>query len=223
MNDEIKGLIIGAFLAGVLVGIALIMVILMFIRNVTEVHAAELPAPAEYIEITDGPESAVEVIEDDFIPSDMVPLSADVQRYLFSKCRAATDDPEFYAFMLGLIDKESEFKSTAYHENRNGTADRGLCQTNSCHLGDLKRAGIIGTKSDLYDPYISIDAAMWELGKKLGEYGVSERLYYWYNTGKQSGSSNKNSRAMIQLWDKWRTVLKASEARDRAIETAGRK
>lgn len=219
-NDEFRDLLILSFATGVLVGVAAIMLILVFVRNITEAQAAEIEVTPEYIEIKEGPESAVEVLPE-FIPSDMVPLSADLQKYLFKKCREATDDPEFYAFMLGLIDKESEFKPTAYHENRNGTADRGMCQTNSCHIGDLKRAGIISSKTDLYDPYISIDACLWELEKKLGEYGVTERLYYWYNTGKTRGDSNQNSRVMVELWEKWRTTLKASAARDKSIQTAG--
>lgn len=55
-KDELRQLIIGAFATGVLVGIAIIMAVLMFVRNVVDAQAAE--AEPQYIEITEGPESA---------------------------------------------------------------------------------------------------------------------------------------------------------------------
>ena len=48
-KDELRQLIIGAFVTGVLVGIAIIMAVLMFVRNVVDAQAAE--AEPQYIEI----------------------------------------------------------------------------------------------------------------------------------------------------------------------------
>lgn len=61
-NDEFRDLLILSFATGVLVGVAAIMLILVFVRNITEAQAAEIEATPEYIEITEGPESAVEVL-----------------------------------------------------------------------------------------------------------------------------------------------------------------
>lgn len=67
MSDHDKELIAAAFSAGLLVGIALIMLVLLFVRNVADVYGAELEVTQEYvevtsefIEITEGPESAEE-------------------------------------------------------------------------------------------------------------------------------------------------------------------
>lgn len=70
MKKEERDLIISAFCAGVLVGIALIMAALLFIRNVVDAYGAdgtieittEYDYISEYIEITEGPESAVEIL-----------------------------------------------------------------------------------------------------------------------------------------------------------------
>lgn len=69
MSEHDKELIAAAFSAGLLVGIALIMLVLLFVRNIADVYGAELEVTPEYvevtqefIEITEGPESAVEVV-----------------------------------------------------------------------------------------------------------------------------------------------------------------
>lgn len=59
-KDEVNELIVAAFAAGILVGIALIMVVLLIVRNVTDAYGAE--APVQYIEITEGPETATEAV-----------------------------------------------------------------------------------------------------------------------------------------------------------------
>lgn len=70
MKDNEKELIAAAFCAGLLVGVALIMVVLLFIRNATDVYAADgtienasyYNGILTYIEIDEGPESAVEAV-----------------------------------------------------------------------------------------------------------------------------------------------------------------
>lgn len=196
--------------------------ILLSFAMANNTHAAEIDIRSDAVEITEGPESAVYVAGavDGFTPCEDVNLSPGLQEYLWNACAARWEDPEeLYKFMLGLIDAESEFKPTAYHKNKNGSTDRGLCQTNSCHLKALKAAGIIQSKESLYDPYTSIDACMWELDKKLNEYGVTERLYYFYNTGSEKGSSNANSRRMVEKWKFWNAVIEAQKARDKTINS----
>ena len=69
-KDEMKELIIAAFAAGMLVGIALIMVALIFIRNMADAYAADgtieitsyYDGKPTYIDIDEGPESAVEIV-----------------------------------------------------------------------------------------------------------------------------------------------------------------
>lgn len=168
-------------------------------------HAAEI----KYIDITEGPETAdiyIPDCDDDCPYSDDVPLPDAVQYYLWEKCKNVIPEQavEMYVFMIGLIDAESEFTATAIHHNGNGSTDKGLCQTNSCHWKDLKRHGYIETSDDLNDMCTSIDCCFWELLHKLYDYGICERLYYYYNTGSTKGSSNKNSRRMVGLWNKWK-------------------
>lgn len=204
-RKEVKELIVAAFCAGLLVGIALIMLALVFIRNVA--YAAEVTPT--FVEITEGPESAVYVADTNDCPySTEVPLSEELQGFLWERCGDVSEQQkELYVFMLGLIDAESEFTPTAYHKNGNGSTDRGLCQTNSCWLKDLKNGNLIESKEDLYDPYTSINCCLWELQHKLESYGITERLYYWYNTGSEKGSSNRNSRRMVGKWEKWKGVI----------------
>ena len=142
---------------------------------------------------------------DDCPYNDLVPLDPDLQKYIWDKCKAATDDyRNLYSFMIGLIDQESTFNSRAVSK----TADYGLCQTNKKWVyPEVKKEFGLSDVTDCFDPYISVDCCFYELTKKLDSYGVSERLYYYYNTGKTSGSSNKNSRSMIKKWQKWDAVI----------------
>ena len=152
--------------------------------------------------ISDGPADLPYVPDTDDCPyNEKVPLSFEIQGYLWEKCKLATDDyKKLYTFMLGLIDQESEFKFTAV----SSTGDYGMCQTNKKWVyPDVKKHFGLTDITDCFDPYISIDCCFWELLHKLDNYGVSERLYYYYNTGNTSGSSNENSRAMKKKWDKW--------------------
>lgn len=205
-NDEFRDLLILSFATGVLVGVAAIMLILVLVRNITEAQAAEIEVTPEYIEITEGPESAVYVADTDDCPyNSAVPMSEELQGFLWERCKDVTDDYKtLYTFMLGLIDQESEFTPTA----RSSTGDYGLCQTNKKWVyPDVKKAFGLSDITDCYDPYISINCCLWELQHKLNSYGISERLYYYYNTGNTSGSSNRNSRSMVQKWKKWEAII----------------
>jgi soluble lytic murein transglycosylase-like protein len=134
-----------------------------------------------------------------------VPLSNDLQRYIWDKCKAATGDyKNMYVFILGLIDAESEFNPRAVSK----THDYGLTQTNRKYVyPDVKKVFGLTDITDCFDPYVSVDCCFWELSKKLNSYGVTERLYYYYNTGNTKGSSNANSRRMLGKWQKWESII----------------
>ena len=157
------------------------------------------------LEITEGPPIEETAPADDCPYNDAVPLDRNLQKYIWDKCKAVTGDYlNLYCFMIGLIDQESTFNPRAVSR----TNDYGLCQTNKKWVyPEVKKAFGLSDITDCFDPYISVDCCFYELTKKLDSYGVSERLYYYYNTGRTSGSSNKNSRSMVKKWQKWEAVI----------------
>ncbi|KAB0577330.1 transglycosylase-like protein with SLT domain [Fusobacterium naviforme] len=164
------------------------------------------------IEIPEGPpidliSEALDAADalDDCPYNDAVPLDRDLQKYIWEKCKGATPDyKNLYSFIIGLIDQESTFNPRAVSK----TNDYGLCQTNKKWVfPDVKKEFGLSDITDCFDPYISVDCCFYELTKKLDSYGVSERLYYYYNTGKTSGSYNSNSRKMVKKWQKWDAVI----------------
>ena len=146
--------------------------------------------------------------DDDCPVSDKVPLSAEVQQYIWTKCKKTTGDfKNYYAFILGAIQLESDFKRTAIHHNSNGTTDRGLMQINSCNISSCKRAGLISCTDDLWDIFKNIDCGFHEMDEYVKKFGVTESAYYAYNTGRQNGGSNKNSRVVMKNMSYWNTIL----------------
>ena len=146
--------------------------------------------------------------DDDCPVSDKVPLSAEVQQYIWTKCKKTTGDfKNYYAFILGAIQLESDFKRTAIHHNKNGTTDRGLMQINSCNISSCKRAGLISCTDDLWDIFKNIDCGFHEMDEYVKKFGVTESAYYAYNTGRQNGGSNKNSRVVMKNMSYWNTIL----------------
>lgn len=173
---------------------------------------AEIHTQDGALEIDEAPpinevSKSLEVVDkiDDTPYCSEVPLDAGLQKYIWEKCKASTSDyKNLYSFMIGLIDQESEFNPRAVSR----THDYGLTQTNRKWVfPDVKKVFGLSDITDCFDPYVSIDCCFWELSKKLNSYGVSERLYYFYNTGSTSGSSNKNSRSMKKKWAKWDAII----------------
>lgn len=145
---------------------------------------------------------------DDCPVSSAVPLAVEVQEYIWKKCKEATGDyKNYYAFILGAIQHESDFKRTAIHYNSNGTVDRGLMQINSCRISPSKRAGLITCTDDLWDIYKNIDCGFLEMNEYLKLHGVSESTYFGYNTGRSKGGSNKNSRIVMKYMSAWNAIL----------------
>lgn len=160
--------------------------------------------------------SKQDVIDDIYVPdsdddcpvSSLVPLDAEVQQYIWTKCKKTTGDfKNYYAFILGAIQLESDFKRTAIHHNKNGTTDRGLMQINSCNISSCKRAGLISCTDDLWNIFKNIDCGFHEMDEYVRKFGVTESAYYAYNTGRQNGGSNKNSRVVMKNMSYWNTLL----------------
>lgn len=171
---------------------------------------AETEQSSEELQVTatNGDEIYVPDSDDDCPVSDLVPLPTDVQEYIWNHCKKVTGDyKNYYAFILGAIQLESEFKRTAIHHNSNGSTDRGLMQINSCNIKECKRAGLITCTDDLWDIYKNIDCGFHEMNDYIRKFGVCESAYFAYNTGRTSGGSNKNSRVVMSNMAQWNTRL----------------
>lgn len=146
--------------------------------------------------------------DDDCPVNEAVPLSTELQEYIWTRCKKATTDYEnYYAFILGCIQHESTFRATATHHNSNGSVDRGIMQINSSNIGKMKRAGLISSSEDLFDPFKCIDCGLWLMNQYIDKFGVSESAYYAYNTGREREGSNKNSRKVMSYMAEWKTLL----------------
>lgn len=155
-----------------------------------------------------GDEIYVPDSDDDCPVSSAVPLDVEVQEYIWNHCKRVTGDyKNYYAFILGAIQLESEFKRTAIHHNKNGTTDRGLMQINSCNIKSCKNAGLISCTDDLWDIYKNIDCGFHEMNDYVRKFGVCESAYYAYNTGRTSGGSNKNSKVVMSNMARWNMIL----------------
>lgn len=136
-------------------------------------------------------------------------FTPDQQLYLFNKTKEVysntVDQLDYYYYLLAVIQRESDFKRKAYHKNSNGSTDLGLMQINSCMWKELRQNGIISSSEDLYDPYININAGMYELNQCVAKYGLSENAYYMYNTGKsKKAGTNKNSHIVWGYFLDWK-------------------
>ena len=184
----------------ILIGFAFALVASTAVKADDSVVVGIAPGEEAYVYIPD--------IDDDCPVSEKVPLSAELQQYIWTQCKKATADyKNYYAFMLGAIQHESSFKSKATHMNNNGTIDRGICQINSSNIGKMKRAGLITEAQDLFNPYKCIDCGFWLMNQYIAMFGVSESAYYAYNTGREKNGSNKNSRMVMSYMEGWKDML----------------
>lgn len=168
----------------------------------------EQTALSETVTASNGDEIYVPDSDDDCPVSSLVPLPVEVQEYIWNHCKKVTGDyKNYYSFILGAIQLESEFKRTAIHHNSNGSTDRGLMQINSCNIKECKRAGLITCTDDLWDIYKNIDCGFHEMNEYVRKFGVCESAYFAYNTGRTSGGSNKNSRVVMSNMAQWNTML----------------
>ena len=178
---------------------------------------AEIHTQDDAIDITEAPpinrlSEALDVYvpdsDDDCPVNDAVPLSTELQEYIWTRCKKATTDYEnYYAFILGCIQHESTFRAKATHHNSNGSVDRGIMQINSSNIGKMRRAGLIASAEDLFDPFVCVDCGLWLMNQYIDRFGVSESAYYAYNTGRETEGSNKNSRKVMQYMADWIALL----------------
>lgn len=158
--------------------------------------------------VVDGIEVYVPSYDDDFVFHDEIPLSLDVQEYIWNKCKNATDDyKRYYAFFLGSLQLESSFKPGAKHTNKDGSVDRGIAQINSCNVKKMKKLGLIDSADDLYDVYKCLDCGFYMMDYYIGKFGVNESAYYAYNTGIERNGTNANSKKVMKYMANWERVL----------------
>lgn len=139
-------------------------------------------------------------------------FSKDLQRYTYDLCKEfyPADPEHYYAFLLGVMQQESDLGRVRSNYNSNGTRDLGIMQVNSCNWKDLKKKGLISEYHGLtcdelqYDDYINIRAGMDEMNICVGNHGISENAYYSYNTGKHNKKgTNKNSHKVWAYYNEW--------------------
>lgn len=105
-----------------------------------------------------------------------IPLSEDLQKYAFNKCKSQGID---YSVFLGLMRNESSFDPSA----QSGTNDYGLCQINECNHEWMRE--VFGSDWDPMDPYDSIDASTFILRDLINSYGYTNyhSVLMGYNMG----------------------------------------
>ena len=141
-------------------------------------------------------------------------FSKDLQKYTYNLCEEfyPADPEHYYAFLLAVMQQESDFGRDRSHYNSNGTTDLGIMQVNSCNWKELKKKGLISsydmstlTCDELqYDDYINIRAALDEINICVNNHGVSENAYYSYNTGRhKKKGTNKNSHKVWKYYGEW--------------------
>ena len=141
-------------------------------------------------------------------------FSKDLQKYTYDLCKEFyPQDPEhYYAFLLSVMQQESDLGRYRSHYNSNGTRDLGIMQVNSCNWADLKKKGLISsydlnnlTCDELqYNDYINIRAGMDEMNICVNKWGISQNAYYSYNTGKhKTQGTNKGSRLVWNYYTEW--------------------
>ena len=141
-------------------------------------------------------------------------FSKDLQKYTYDLCKEFyPSDPEhYYAFLLGVMQQESDLGRYRSHYNSNGTRDLGIMQVNSCNWADLKKKGLISsydlnslTCDELqYNDYINIRAGMDEMNICVNKWGISQNAYYSYNTGKhKTQGTNKGSKLVWNYYTEW--------------------
>jgi soluble lytic murein transglycosylase-like protein len=91
-----------------------------------------------------------------------IPLSEDLQRYTYMKCREIGFD---YTLALAIMWGESNFRIGAVSQNPNGTSDSGIMQINDVNRDWLYRELEI---DDLFNPYQNITAGL-EILRRLSE------------------------------------------------------
>lgn len=115
----------------------------------------------------------------EFVYSDQIPLSYDLQKYTYSQCVQYGLE---YELVLAIMWRESRFVEDAVNINSDGTQDSGIMQINDINKSWLlEKYGI----DDLMDPYQNIRAGTAMLGNFSKKYGERAALmaYQYGETG----------------------------------------
>lgn len=133
-----------------------------------------------------------------------LPLSADIQAYLYDTWTAAGFD---YATALGIIDVETggTFNPDAINKNSH---DYGLFQINRrSWLGTCKRLYGVSSMDEMLDPVLNIQMGLYVYADCVERYGQTEKALVAYNTGYGRSGSTKYSRKVLREAEKWRGYL----------------
>lgn len=84
--------------------------------------------------------------------------------------------------LWGIAKVESNFNPFAVNRNKNGSVDYGLMQINSIWISELKKAGVIKSEKDLFDPCVSIYAGAWILAQCIRDYGYTWKAVGCYHS-----------------------------------------
>jgi len=136
--------------------------------------------------------------------SEQVPLSEDLQKYLWEECQDTNCD---YCFVLAIMDIET---GGTFNPNIiSKTADYGLMQCNQCWKSTFKKLGFIQeSMKELLNPYNSIHAGVYLLSQYVHEFGPTEPAAVKYNRGNAtSKSSTPYSRKAMANYAKWKAIV----------------
>lgn len=127
-----------------------------------------------------------EDIMKDFVYSEEIPLSKDLQKFIYKQCKEQKLE---YHVVLALIRRESNFNASAIGYNSNGTRDNGLMQINDCNKTWLyNKLGI----DNLLDPQQNVIAGTTMLGEYAAKYGMYNALVA-YQFGEQGMLNRVNA------------------------------
>lgn len=172
------------------------------VAKMREIPKAESPAPTVAVEIvTAEPEPIPPIVEEE--PSVQyfdVPLSHDLQDYIFLLCRERGIDP---GIIIAMIYKESTYRPSLVGDHGRSF---GLMQIQPrWHKGRMAELGC----SDLLDPYQNVTVGIDLFGDLLEAGDSVEWALMAYNGG-SSYANRKSSRGEVSTYVK--TVLKVKES-----------
>ncbi len=198
---------------------AALMSLIMVLCMAAAVRAEESETIAVIYSEYDLPEGTVEIgiappgvasaeqTEPDHSYIKEIPLSAEVQEYLYNTWTAAGFD---YALALAFIDVETggTFNTAAINHVSH---DYGLFQLNRrTWLKSFKKIYGISSMEEMLDPVLNIQGGLYVYSDCVRMYGQTERAIVAYNQGPTKTSSTKYSRKVLRAAEKWRKVLEAA-------------
>ena len=167
--------------------------------------AAELEVSSTEISSETAPEISITIGEESVIPSREyydIPLSEDLQEYIFTECEERGIKPEI---VFGMIERETQFQAELIGDNGNSI---GLMQIQPYwHSGRMERLGV----TDLLDPFQNVTVGIDYLAELVLKYdGNIEMALTAYNAGCTGAYNNYFSRG-IYCSEYSRSVIENAE------------